>query len=165
MQKERSRDCSRYIYGSIRPSWILQHAGYMSASEDLGEDPTLLTHIPSRNPWISIGSILFWVPMEHIYTISGLFQVYTYIYVYICVCKTIRVCIYIYICIYICIYIYGFQYDYIYQLRSVGSSHPRSGEITRPSPALSKASSTKPSKASPGATCQIRRNGGKYVIQ
>ena len=45
MQKERSRDCSRYIYGSIRPSWILQHAGYMSASEDLGEDPTLLTPI------------------------------------------------------------------------------------------------------------------------
>ena len=43
MQKERSRDCSRYIYGSIRPSWILQHAGYMSASEELGEDPTLLT--------------------------------------------------------------------------------------------------------------------------
>ena len=72
---------------------------------------------------------------------------------------------YIYIYVYIYVYIYGFQYDYIYQLRSVGSSHPRSGEITRPSPALSKASSTKPSKASPGATCQIRRNGGKYVIQ
>ena len=47
MQKERSRDCSRYIYGSIRPSWILQHAGYMSASEDLGEDPTLLTQVVS----------------------------------------------------------------------------------------------------------------------
>lgn len=47
MQKERSRDCSRYIYGSIRPSGILQHAGHMSASEDLGEDSTLLTQVVS----------------------------------------------------------------------------------------------------------------------
>ena len=94
--------CAAYILFSSIPFhgnpnitglWIPMKMGWWSSSNDWVNPLHNLTiaHIPSRNPWISIGSILFWVPMEHIYTISGVFQVY----IYICVCVKLYVYVYI----------------------------------------------------------------------
>ena len=90
--------CAAYILFSSIPFhgnpnitglWIPMKMGWWSSSNDWVNPLHNLTiaHIPSRNPWISIGSILFWVPMEHIYTISGVFQVY----IYMCVCVKLYV--------------------------------------------------------------------------